>query len=36
MNFQLLVKPVADFLGVPEDESQIFEVNKKELTIEIE
>ncbi len=35
LNFQLLVKPVADFLGVPEDESQIFEVNKQQLTIEI-
>ena len=27
LNYQKLVKPVADFLGVPEDESEIVEVN---------
>ncbi len=27
LNYQLLVKPVADFLGVPEEESAIMEVN---------
>lgn len=35
LNYQLLVKPVADFLGVPESESQIIKVNEHstELTI---
>lgn len=35
LNYQLLVKPVADFLGVPESESQIVKVNEHstELTI---
>ncbi|MEJ2504681.1 MAG: NapC/NirT family cytochrome c [Ignavibacteriaceae bacterium] len=28
LNYQKLVKPVADFLGVPEEESQIIEVNE--------
>jgi len=28
LNYQLLVKPVADFLGVPETESQIIKVNE--------
>ena len=28
LNYQLLVKPVADFLNVPEDESSIVEVNE--------
>ena len=27
LNYQKLVKPVADFLGVPEDESEIIRVN---------
>ena len=31
LNFQLLVKPVADFLGVPEEESRVFEINKQQL-----
>ena len=35
MNYQLLVKPVADFLGVPEEESEIMEVNRHSTTIEI-
>jgi len=35
LNYQLLVKPVADFLGVPESESNIVKVNEHttELTI---
>lgn len=35
LNYQLLVKPVADFLGVPEEESAIKEVNNHQTTIEI-
>jgi hypothetical protein len=35
LNFQLLVKPVADFLGVPEDESRIQVVNKQQIAIKI-
>ncbi len=35
LNYQLLVKPVADFLGVPEEESKIFEVNNHSTSIEI-
>jgi hypothetical protein len=35
LNFQLLVKPVADFLGVPEDESRIQVVNKQQMVIKI-
>jgi hypothetical protein len=28
LNYQLLVKPVGDFLGVPESESEIVKVNE--------
>ncbi len=35
LNFQLLVKPVADFLGVPEEESRVFEINKQQIVIKI-
>ena len=28
LNYQKLVKPVADFLGVPEDEAEIIKVNE--------
>jgi hypothetical protein len=35
MNYQKLVKPVADFLNVPEDESKIILVNKHSTTIEV-
>ena len=35
LNFQKLVKPVADFLGVPEDESEIMLVNTAETWIEV-
>lgn len=35
LNFQLLVKPVADFLGVPQYESRIQQVNKQQLVIKI-
>jgi len=35
LNFQKLVKPVADFLKVPADESEIIVVNKAETWIEI-
>jgi hypothetical protein len=28
LNYQKLVKPVADFLGVPEEESEIIKVNE--------
>jgi hypothetical protein len=35
LNYQLLVKPVADFLGVPEEESRIVEVNRHSTEIEI-
>jgi hypothetical protein len=35
LNFQLLVKPVADFLGVPEEESRVYEINKQQIVIEI-
>ncbi len=35
LNFQKLVKPVADFLGVPADESEIIEVNRHSTTVKI-
>lgn len=35
LNYQKLVKPVADFLGVPEDESEIIIVNTAETWIEV-
>ncbi|MGK9477588.1 multiheme c-type cytochrome [Melioribacter sp. OK-6-Me] len=35
LNYQLLVKPVADFLGVPEEESRVVEVNRHSTEIEI-
>lgn len=35
LNYQLLVKPVADFLKVPEDESSVIEVNRHSTIIEI-
>ena len=35
LNYQLLVKPVADFLGVPEEESAIMEVNNHSTYLEV-
>ena len=35
LNYQLLVKPVADFLEVPEEESQIIEVNRHSTVVNI-
>lgn len=35
LNYQLLVKPVADFLNVPADESEIMVVNEHSTTLEI-
>jgi hypothetical protein len=35
LNYQKLVKPVADFLGVPEDESEIIPVNEHTTTFTI-
>ncbi len=35
LNYQRLVKPVADYLGVPEDESEIVRVNEAETWIEV-
>ena len=35
LNYQKLVKPVADFLGVPEDESEVIEVNRQTYAIKI-
>lgn len=35
LNYQLLVKPVADFLNVPDGESDIKEVNRHSTTIEV-
>lgn len=35
LNYQLLVKPVADFLGVPEEESKIIKVNDHSTEITI-
>jgi hypothetical protein len=36
LNFQLLVKPVADFLGVPDEESRVFRINEQQIAIAIE
>ena len=35
LNYQLLVKPVADFLGVPEEESRVMTVNDHSTTITV-
>ena len=35
LNYQRLVKPVADFLGVPEEESQIFIINTATTWVEV-
>mgnify|MGYP006961806770 CR=1 FL=1 len=35
LNYQLLVKPVADFLKVPEDESEIKVVNEHSTIVQI-
>jgi hypothetical protein len=35
LNYQKLVKPVADFLGVPPDEAEIVEVNRHTTTLTI-
>jgi hypothetical protein len=35
LNYQLLVKPVAEFLGVPEEESEIMEVNNHSTYVEV-
>jgi hypothetical protein len=35
LNYQKLVKPVADFLGVPEDESEIVPVNAATTWVEV-
>ncbi|MBU2493554.1 MAG: cytochrome c family protein [Bacteroidetes bacterium] len=35
LNYQLLVKPVADFLNVPEEESNIMEVNRHSTVVKI-
>ncbi|MBN1153536.1 hypothetical protein JXB12_01305 [candidate division KSB1 bacterium] len=35
LNYQKLVKPVADFLNVPEDESEIIPVNSAETWVEV-
>ncbi|HQJ76533.1 MAG TPA: hypothetical protein PKW14_13175, partial [Bacteroidota bacterium] len=35
LNYQKLVKPVADFLNVPEDESEIIKVNEHSTKITI-
>jgi len=35
LNYQKLVKPVADFLGVPEDEVEVIVVNRHSTTVEI-
>ncbi|MDM7926795.1 MAG: multiheme c-type cytochrome [bacterium] len=35
LNYRKLVKPVADFLGVPEDESEIVRVNSAETWIDV-
>jgi hypothetical protein len=35
LNYQLLVKPVADFLKVPDDESEIIKVNEHSTTFQI-
>ena len=35
LNYQKLVKPVADFLNVPEDESEVIEINRASTWIEV-
>jgi hypothetical protein len=35
LNYQKLVKPVADFLGVPADESEVIKVNEHSTSIEV-
>lgn len=35
LNYQKLVKPVADFLNVPEDESEIVPINRTQTSIEV-
>jgi hypothetical protein len=35
LNYQKLVKPVADFLGVPPDEAAIVEVNRHATTVTV-
>jgi hypothetical protein len=35
LNYQKLVKPAADFLGVPPDESEVIEVNRHSTTVTI-
>lgn len=35
LNYQKLVKPVADFLGVPQDEAEVIVVNRHFTTVEI-
>jgi len=35
LNYQKLVKPVADFLGVPEDESEVVLINKANTWVEV-
>jgi len=35
LNYQLLVKPVADLLNVPPDESEIMKVNEHSTTLNI-
>jgi len=35
LNYQKLVKPVADFLGVPADESEIIPVNSATTWVEV-
>jgi hypothetical protein len=35
LNYQKLVKPVADFLGVPAEESEIVRVNDHSISIEV-
>lgn len=35
LNYCRLVKPVADFLGVPEDETEVIVVNQHETTVEV-
>ena len=35
LNYQKLVKPVADFLGVPADEAEIIQVNEHTTVIEV-
>ena len=35
LNYQKLVKPAADFLGVPPDEAEVVEVNRHSTTVKI-